>query len=131
VLTPPSICQACGRPFIATRPWQGYCSNTCANRDRQKRRRQAQKCRDSRPAVPSPTKCRDTVQATPLRPSAPILHVKNRSSTVAKPSPAEDLPLKPSPLDSKPVLSGDDVELEYYEDGYPKIPACLDRRAKA
>jgi hypothetical protein len=26
------------------------------------------------------------------------------------------------------ALQGDDVELQYYEDGYPKLPACLDRR---
>jgi hypothetical protein len=55
-------------------------------------------------------------------------------------------PLKPSrnqgpplPLDRQigvkiaeraPALSGDDVQLEYYEDGYPKLPACLDRRQK-
>jgi hypothetical protein len=28
-----------------------------------------------------------------------------------------------------PALQGDDYPLEYYEDGYPKLPACLDRRA--
>jgi hypothetical protein len=26
------------------------------------------------------------------------------------------------------ALQGDDVELEYYEDGFPKLPACLDCR---
>ena len=26
------------------------------------------------------------------------------------------------------VLNGDDYPLDYYEDGYPKIPDCLDRR---
>ena len=26
------------------------------------------------------------------------------------------------------ALQGDDYQLEYYEDGYPKLPACLDRR---
>ena len=26
------------------------------------------------------------------------------------------------------VLEGDDYQLDYYEDGYPKLPACLDRR---
>ena len=26
------------------------------------------------------------------------------------------------------ALQGDDVKLEYYEDGFPKLPACLDRR---
>jgi hypothetical protein len=29
-----------------------------------------------------------------------------------------------------PTCGGDDVGLEYYEDGYPKLPACLDRRTK-
>jgi hypothetical protein len=27
-----------------------------------------------------------------------------------------------------PAVSGDEVELEYYSDGLPKLPACLDRR---
>jgi hypothetical protein len=26
------------------------------------------------------------------------------------------------------ALQGDDYRLEYYEDGYPKLPACLNRR---
>jgi hypothetical protein len=25
------------------------------------------------------------------------------------------------------ALQGDDAALDYYEDGYPKLPACLDR----
>jgi hypothetical protein len=29
---------------------------------------------------------------------------------------------------SHPLL-GDDIQLEYYEDGYPKLPACLDCRS--
>ena len=28
------------------------------------------------------------------------------------------------------VLNGDDYQLDYYEDAYPKLPACLDRRRK-
>jgi len=27
-----------------------------------------------------------------------------------------------------PPLKGDDYPLEYYDDGYPKLAACLDRR---
>ena len=27
------------------------------------------------------------------------------------------------------ALQGDDYQLEYYDDGYPRLPACLDRRA--
>jgi hypothetical protein len=26
------------------------------------------------------------------------------------------------------ALQGDDYPLKYYEDGYPKLPECLDRR---
>ena len=26
------------------------------------------------------------------------------------------------------VLEGDDYPLDYYPDGYPRLPACLDRR---
>jgi hypothetical protein len=27
------------------------------------------------------------------------------------------------------ALSGDDYPIEYYDDGYPKLPQCLDRRS--
>jgi hypothetical protein len=31
--------------------------------------------------------------------------------------------------EDKPVCNtGDDITLEFHEDGYPKLPACLDRR---
>jgi hypothetical protein len=26
------------------------------------------------------------------------------------------------------ALPGEDIKLEYHEDGYPKLPVCLDRR---
>jgi len=53
-------------------------------------------------------------------------------------------PLQPSPTRSteapapyfnphgptRGALQGDDYPLEYYEDGHPKLPACLDRRPK-
>jgi hypothetical protein len=35
----------------------------------------------------------------------------------------------PIPVVGDP-LSGDDYPLEYYEDGFPKLPACLNRKAK-
>jgi hypothetical protein len=38
--------------------------------------------------------------------------------------PERDLHVGPTPG----ALQGDDVQVEYYEDGYPKLPACLDRR---
>jgi hypothetical protein len=36
-----------------------------------------------------------------------------------------DLPLKPSPLDGKLVLSGDDVTIDMDADGDPIMPECL------
>jgi hypothetical protein len=29
-----------------------------------------------------------------------------------------------------PTLKGDDFPLEYYDDGFPKLPECLDRRKR-
>jgi DNA invertase Pin-like site-specific DNA recombinase len=40
--------------------------------------------------------------------------------------PERDFHVVPTPG----ALQGDDVQLEYYEDGYPRLPACLDRRRK-
>jgi hypothetical protein len=39
---------------------------------------------------------------------------------------AGDVPEGPTPR----ALQGDDYGHEYYEYGYPKIPACLDRRSR-
>ena len=71
--------------------------------------------------------------------TAPVMAQRNAESSVAQPSPpAEqfqdpqgwgDALLKPSPLDGKLVLLGDDYPIEMDADGYPEIPACLDRRA--
>jgi hypothetical protein len=41
--------------------------------------------------------------------------------------PERDFHVGPTPG----ALQSDDVQLEYYEDGYPKLPACLDRRGKS
>ena len=41
---------------------------------------------------------------------------------VAKPVPVPDAVATPG------ALQGDDYPLEYHPDGYPKLPACLDRR---
>jgi hypothetical protein len=40
--------------------------------------------------------------------------------------PERDYPAGPTPG----ALQGDGVQLEYYEDRFPKLPACLDRRRK-
>ncbi len=42
--------------------------------------------------------------------------------------PEREIPL-PVRLWDGPPLQGDDYPLEFYEDGFPKLPACLDRKA--
>jgi hypothetical protein len=127
-------CQSCGIGFSPKRSWQSYCSEACANRDRQKRRRKAGKCRDT---VSQPAECRDRALTTPRAPTPakPEAVESYGWTTPAKPEAVEsygwvdDIPLKPSPLDGKRVLLGDDYPVTHDVNGYPKLPACLDRRA--
>ena len=67
----------------------------------------------------------------------------NKSDVTASPGiPAAEKPLQGSSAALPPLadhansngptraLQGDDYALEYYADGYPVLPACLDRRPK-
>ena len=126
--TTSAICQSCGAEFTPTRPWQSCCRKTCAGRLRQQRRRGAQKWRDTASPVSQQAKWRDTAPSEP--PAAPRPVVADNSPPVRYGCDPSDLPLTPSPLDGKLVLSGDDYELEYDATGFPEIPACLDRRRK-
>jgi hypothetical protein len=113
-----AICQSCGVEFPPKRSWQGYCSAACTNRHRQKRRRRAQKCRDSQPAVSQPTEWRDSAPSLPPRAPQPIV--------ANTPPPAESYGWgKPG----DPPLLGDDYPLTYDANGYPELPTCLDRRS--
>jgi hypothetical protein len=137
-----AICPSCGAEFTPTRSWQSCCTKTCASRLRQERRRKAQKWRDTTSPVSQSHKWRDSRPHPPRRalaappeglrpyewPTPPRglegEHVPARS---ADPDQAvwDGIPLKPSPLDGRMVLSGDDVELEYDADGWPVLPAFL------
>ena len=58
---------------------------------------------------------------------------KKRYTPVSEPPTGSRPPSTPyfNPHGPTPgALQGDDVQVEYYEDGYPKQPACLDRRQK-
>ncbi len=48
---------------------------------------------------------------------------------VSSPEPVSSY-IGPHAVETAPLttLQGDDYQLDYYEDGYPKLPACLDRR---
>ena len=101
------ICKVCTDKFNPARPWQQYCSRQCQIRDGMKRYRNRK----------APAKCHNiTVKPNAITPaSTPLLEtLEPLSYGFGRPG---DLPLQ-----------GDDYPLEYYPDGYPKLPPCLDRR---
>ena len=127
----PAVCRSCGAEFRPKRAWQGYCSPRCKGKAAKRRLRA-----ETRGRASGRSPVRGMRGHGPPAPRAPGSPSEGTRQAPGRP-PAEpesygwdqfDLPLSASPLDWKLVLSGDDYPLEY-QDGYPKIPACLDRRA--
>jgi hypothetical protein len=106
-----ATCQSCRAEFTPKRDWQSFCSRRCSNRDAQRRAR-GTKCADRHPAVSRFHKCADTAPSKPSAAPGP-----NVVKSYGWGEPGD------------PPLLGDGYELQYYPDGYPVIPACLDRRA--
>ena len=104
----------CGLMFIPKRERQRFCSSTCATKDRVTRHR-------SRYIEPTPT----VLPEKPLHAPQPLSGGLGDGSTMLWPQ--RDFHHGPTPG----ALQGDDYPLEYHEDGYPKLPDCLDRRPKA
>jgi hypothetical protein len=101
-----SNCHYCGTPLLNAargRP-KRYCSDAC--RLLAFREARAEPCNE----IPGHVDPCNEIPATGTLPS-------HRST---------DLQAGPTPG----ALQGDDYPLEYYPDGYPKLPACLDRRAQ-
>jgi hypothetical protein len=120
-------CQSCGDQFTPARAWQRFCSPACQERAK-KRRLRAENAGTNPDPVHKPAECRDT--APSALPAAPRPTVADNSPPVRYGWDPSDLPLTPSPLDGKLVLSGDDYPIEIDADGDPILPACLDRRRK-
>jgi hypothetical protein len=96
-------CESCGAVVSRARPQQRYCSRKCKNTATARRRRGTQ------------TPKRVTgYPATAKRVTGPQADTGQAFTT-----------------NFTEVLKGDDYPLEYHPDGYPKLPACLDRRPKA
>ena len=97
----------CGARFTPKREMQRHCSTKCGTRARVSQHRT--RYMDADPVIPE-----KPLQATSDSPTGlgdgPTMVWREREYTVS------------------PALSGEDVQLQYYEDGYPKLPACLDRR---
>jgi hypothetical protein len=97
----------CRAAFQPKREGQQFCCETHAATVRKRRSRDR-----SRP-----------LSAVPEKPCHGFLEHRARSTET--PAPYFN-PHGPTPG----ALQGDDYPLEYYHDGYPKLPACLDRRPK-
>ena len=94
----------CGQTFRPKRLAQRYCSTSCRKADF-KRRGRAEK------SVPHP-------------PPAIVVAEKRPPALSALRRRLQCLPTDGASLGIR-ALQGDDYPLEYYEDGYPKLPACL------
>jgi hypothetical protein len=100
-------CKRCGNAFQPKRLAQHYCSKRCRQNSFHQRKRSVER---GLPATTIPEKGRTDLERAPT-----TLTVRSDAPVTNGPTPG--------------ALQGDDYPLEYYEDGFPKLPACLDRRA--
>ena len=105
----------CGERFLPKREAQAHCSSRCRDAVKKRRKRSGDKT-----SFPIPV-ARSGDRGLSNAPS-PL----SDGSTMVWPS-RDDHQIGPTPG----ALQGDDYQLEYYLDGYPKLPACLDRRLKS
>ena len=105
-------CEGCGKSISRVRLAQRYCSKRCRDNAAQERRRHPIK----RSADKEASLTVIPVSASP-RPEAALTRSQSTSSAHGT-----------NPNGSTPgALQGDDHALEYYDDGYPKLPDCLRR----
>ena len=107
---------ACGEKFRLKRQAQTYCSERCRNKAVVSRRRSGDKGRSLIPIARSGD--------MPSVESPNASQWLSGGSTMVWPEPSYHR----GPTPGAP--QGDDYPLEHYEDGYPKLPVCLDRNAK-
>ena len=103
----------CGETFRPKRQAQRHCSASCRDLAKKRLKRSGDKAPNTIPVARSGD--------TPL---SDFPTGSGNGPTMVWPE--RDTQPWPTPG----ALRGDDVQLEYYEDGYPKLPACLDRRRK-
>ena len=107
-------CKRCSAEFTPVRVAQVYCSSRCRDAAKKHRKRSG----DRTSPLISVARSGDT----PLSDAPTGL---SAGSTVVWPTTYDFGGPTPG------ALQGDDYPLEYHDDGYPKIPACLDRRKVA
>jgi hypothetical protein len=105
-------CEHCGRAVARVREAQRYCSKRCsvaAAVARHRQRSPVEVLTEDRPMSGTGRSAYSPQPPSSTRPQPTVREFTNG------PTPG--------------ALQGDDYPLEYYDDGYPKLPACLDRRA--
>ena len=107
----------CGQVFNPRREAQAYCSPRCGTKYRvaRHRSRYVELTLTQRPG------------SRYIGSSAPLQGSERHSESTFPPLiwPERDFTSGHTPG----ALQGDDYQLEYYEDGYPKLPSCLKRGA--
>ena len=103
----------CGKTVTRVRQAQRYCSKECRVADAVERYRGKEEAITSSAPIPSTGEA-ITGAVAPLQRSQKTLPERLPYFNPHGPTPG--------------ALQGDDYPLEYYEEGYPKLPACLDRR---
>lgn len=106
---------ACGMPFIPKREKQRHCSSKCGTKTRVSQHRT--RYRKADPTV---------IPEKPLQAVSDALSSLSDGPTMVWPERPNMEGLNPD--GSTPGALPGTYPLEYYEDGYPKLPACLDRR---
>ena len=114
--TNPGYCCHCGDGLPCATRRRHYCSDAC--------RQAAYRNRKPQPYLTHP-KHRVTANLPSVQ--APIPHYEGLQPYVY-PERVLDPRIGSNPDGSTPGAIQGDYPLEYYEDGLPKLPACLDRR---
>ena len=109
-------CTRCGETVKRKREAQVYCSRLCSDAAKKQRKRQRRTQRSGDAGViPIPV---------PRSGGSPATGLPTGSEMPS----GEQTEYKPQKHWEGGPLEGDDYPLEYYPDGYPKLPSCLDRR---
>ena len=103
-------CKRCGETVTRKREAQVYCSRLCSDAAKKQRKR-TQRSGDGEATVPRSA-------------GSPATGLPTGSE---RPS-GEQTEYEPQKHWEGGPLQGDEYPLEYYPDGYPKLPSCLDRR---
>jgi hypothetical protein len=122
-------CKRCGNVVRRKRLAQRYCSKACANAETQKRKRRKQATR-SGDDLGACTPLLGSGDGAYVKPLIILSNFRPRKGGLPLAKVAVSIELGFGDPRDEP-LQGDDYPLTFDADGYPELPACLDRRKPA